>query len=272
MRLGLTVEVFFIFYNSDIDCVKVVHPLIPASLLQLGTMIPVQRDMMRAKPTKRSAKNSAVDLHNAYRERAKENSGGTREAQDLAYVESVAPTGKELVEQIKAGNPSALNGIQYAGNAQIYENGDALKGKRKHGAILINPNIDEMYLAHELGHSASTNSKVGDKVRRLRDFIQTNPKASAAMLAASGLTPIIAGAMTPGDDDLDEAILGSMALSSPALIDEALATKNAIQIMKKAGRPPTMGQYGRMAGGYLTYLAAPIAAGTFGNFLGNQLD
>ena len=266
------VGVFFIFYNSDIDCVKVVHPLIPASLLQLGTMIPVQRDMMRAKPTKRPASASAVDLHNAYRERAKENSGGTKEAQDLAYVDKVAPTGKELLEQIKAGDRSALNGLQYAGNGQVYEDGDFLRGKRKHAVVNINPNIDEAYLAHELGHSASTNSKVGDKVRRLRDFLGSNPKAATAMLAATGLTPIVAGAMTPGDDDLDEAILGAIALDSPKLIDEALATKNAIEIMKKAGRPPTMGQYGRLAGAYLTYLAAPIAAGTFGNFLGNQLD
>tara|TARA_Y100000015_G_C2365068_1_gene77115 strand:- start:282 stop:725 length:444 start_codon:yes stop_codon:yes gene_type:complete len=147
-----------------------------------------------------------------------------------------------------------------------------MSSERLPATILTNPNADEIYLAHELGHTASTNTKVGDAIRRIRDYTQANPAAARSMALAAGLTPIAAGAMTPGDDDLDEAILGSIALSSPVLLDEALASKNAIEIMKAAGRPPTMGQYGRLAGGYLSYLAAPIMTATLGNFVGNQLD
>ena len=89
---------------------------------------------------------------------------------------------------------------------------------------------------------------------------------------AGGLTPMIAGALTPGDDDLDEAILGSIALTSPTLIDEGLATKNALAIIEQSGQRASLGQRGRLAGGYLSYLAAPILTGSLGNAIGNQFD
>jgi hypothetical protein len=78
--------------------------------------------------------------------------------------------------------------------------------------------------------------------------------------------------MTPGDDDLDEAMLGTIALASPVLLDEALASKNALALMEDAGRPARLGQQGRLAGGYLSYLAAPITAAVLGNSLGNIID
>ena len=42
--------------------------------------------------------------------------------------------------------------------------------------------------------------------------------------------------------------------------------------MEKSGRRASLGQRGRLAGGFLSYLTAPIAAATVGNFVGNQLD
>ena len=69
-----------------------------------------------------------------------------------------------------------------------------------------------------------------------------------------------------------EGIAIASLLNSPTLVDEALATKNALAIMKDAGMPATMGQRGRLAGGYLSYASIPILAGMTGNLLGNIAD
>ena len=259
------------------------HPLIPSTLLTALTSGLTTRDLMRSKPTKRAASKS-TGLGKAFNERSKQLAGDNTPVK-ISFKENVAPSGEELQEMLTSGDKAkvaegmqALNASQYAGNVSNYSVSpttgvrEFMSSERLPATILTNPNADEIYLAHELGHTASTNTKVGDAIRRIRDYAQANPAAARSMALAAGLTPIAAGAMTPGDDDLDEAILGSIALSSPVLIDEALASKNAIDIMKAAGRPPTMGQYGRLAGGYLSYLAAPIMTATLGNFVGNQLD
>jgi len=238
---------------------------------------------MRSKPTKRAASKS-TGLGKAFNERSKQLAGDNTPVK-ISFQENVAPSGKELLDALSSKDKAdlaeglqALNASRYAGNVSDYSVSpnagvrEFMSSERLPATILTNPNADEIYLAHELGHTASTNTKVGDAIRRIRDYTQANPAAARSMALAAGLTPIAAGAMTPGDDDLDEAILGSIALSSPVLLDEALASKNAIEIMKAAGRPPTMGQYGRLAGGYLSYLAAPIMTATLGNFVGNQLD
>ena len=78
--------------------------------------------------------------------------------------------------------------------------------------------------------------------------------------------------MTPGDDDLNEAILGNFALASPILAEEALASKNALAMMDMAGTRASLGQRGKLAGGLMTYLAAPISTAILANTLGNQFD
>ena len=60
--------------------------------------------------------------------------------------------------------------------------------------------------------------------------------------------------------------------AAPTLADEALATRQGLAIMDKAGIRADLGQRGRLAGGLLSYLAAPIIAGTAGNIAGNMLD
>ena len=42
--------------------------------------------------------------------------------------------------------------------------------------------------------------------------------------------------------------------------------------MEQAGRKATLKQRGRLAGGYLTYMAAPISTAILANTLGNQFD
>ena len=51
------------------------------------------------------------------------------------------------------------------------------------------------------------------------------------------------------------------------LIDEALASKNALAIMNDAGLRANMAQRGRLAGAYMSYLAPVLIAGSVGNAL-----
>ena len=74
-----------------------------------------------------------------------------------------------------------------------------------------------------------------------------------------------------GDDDTDTAIAAALLTQAPAIIDETAANANAVRIMRDSGKF-TGAQARRMAGGYLSYLAAPILAGVAGNTVGNMLD
>ena len=135
-------------------------------------------------------------------------------------------------------------------------------------AIAINPNADRVYYAHELGHLASQQTDVGHFVNKLRQ----NPKLAKAMGISMMSLPAVAAALEQGDDDLDTSIALAALTSAPVLADEALATINAQQIMNKGGLRTSLGQRGKLAGGLLSYLAAPIIAATAGNAVGNMLD
>ena len=150
------------------------------------------------------------------------------------------------------------------------ENGrvNSLTSQRGPDIVRINPHTHEEALAHELGHVYSGNTKFGDALQRIR----LNPKLSQAIALAGGLTAFTTAGLTPGDDDLNAAIAGQLALSAPTLIDEALASKNALAIMEQSGQRATLGQRGRLAGAYLSYLAAPAGAAVIANTLGNQFD
>ena len=134
--------------------------------------------------------------------------------------------------------------------------------------VNYNPKADKAFLAHELGHVASDRTKTGNIVRTLRD----NPNLGRALRQASYLAPGAMAALTPGDDDLAASIGLGLAASAPALLDEGFATKHGLDIMKRAGMPATPGQRGRLAGAYLSYLAAPIATAVAANYAGNLMD
>ena len=138
----------------------------------------------------------------------------------------------------------------------------------KEPKIAINPNADEVYYAHELGHLASQQNDVGHLVASLRE----NPKLSKALMGAMISSPIIASAVQAGDEDLDESIALAALSASPALADEVLANVNAVQVMRKGGIRPSLGQYGKMAGGLMSYLAVPTIIAAGGNVVGNMLD
>ena len=56
------------------------------------------------------------------------------------------------------------------------------------------------------------------------------------------------------------------------LIDEALASKNALAILEGAGMKATPGQRARLAGGLLSYMAPALMVGTAAPLVGNQFD
>ena len=252
------------------------HPFIPTILANTALGAATTRDLMRAKPGARSMDKRGRELIQAYTDRSKEIAPNNTPVK-LKIQQNIAPSGEQLLQQLEKSNPTALNPMLYASNVSDYAKGsdgkiDILKGERQPAIINTNPYADEVYFAHELGHSASTNTTVGDAIRRVRDFTQANPAMAKSIAAATLITPGVAAALTPGDDDTDEAIIGALALASPKLLDEALATKNALAIMEKSGQRANLAQRGRLAGGYLTYLAAPIVAATTANAFGNLFD
>ena len=139
--------------------------------------------------------------------------------------------------------------------------------------IRINPNADASTYAHELGHGVSQKTKIGKFVNDTRHKIAKNPMLAKAITGSLAIgVPSVAAALQEGDDDLAGSIGLAAALASPTLIDEALASKNALAIMNDAGIRANLGQRGRLAGGYLTYLAPVLLAGAAGNIVGNMAD
>ena len=134
--------------------------------------------------------------------------------------------------------------------------------------MVINPNADRVYYAHELGHLAAQQTDVGYLVSKLRQ----NPKLATAAGLSLMTLPGVAAALESGDEDLDTSIALAALASSPVIADEALATINAQQIMDKGGLRTSLGQRDKLAGGLLSYLAAPVIAGAAGNYVGNMLD
>ena len=260
------------------------HPLIPAFLAQTALEAANSRMLMRREPVKRAAAKRGNELVKAFGERSKDLAGD--KAPVKVQIQSNKPPSREEIamalqnattpEEFKQA-AQVLSPLKYAGNASAYTlksdgTPDILKGERQPATVYTNPNADEAYFAHELGHTASTNTKFGDSVRRARDFIMANPALGRSIAAAGAITPLAAAIMTPGDDDTDEAMLGAIALQSPTLIDEALATKNALAIMERSGQRASLGQRARLAGGYLSYLIGPATLAAAANLVGNQFD
>ena len=134
--------------------------------------------------------------------------------------------------------------------------------------ININPHMGSEAIAHELGHHVTDQTKIGHAIRSMR----SNPKTTTAIAAAVSGLPLLNSALQEGDDDFGAGLAIASLLSAPTLIDEALATKNGLALLKDQGRPATPGQRTRLAGGYLTYAAVPVLAAMFGNAAGNVLD
>jgi len=200
-------------------------------------------------PSSRPAKHSLNRMDDAYQTVAKKQ--GIENPAEYEVVLNTPPSDLSMADDL---NRYASNGVN-ANTGNYY--------------VDINPHANEVNHAHELGHIISRQTDAGKLVRDLRD----NPMLHKALQGAMMTVPGIASAMEAGDDDMDTAIALGLLTSAPAIVDETAANVNAVRIMNNAGkRGISGGQMGRMAGGYLSYLAAPVLAAVAGNQVGNLLD
>lgn len=181
----------------------------------------------------------------------------------------IAPNAQPLTVNVVPTSPGPnVNPSMLAGHSR-----KTTKDGKDVSFININPAIDSSIYAHELGHGVSQKTKIGRLVNDARHMLRKNPKLGNALaMALPGATAITGAALQEGDDDLAASLAIAAAAASPTLIDEALASKNALAIMNDAGLRANLGQRGRLAGGYLSYLAPVLLAGSVGNALGNVAD
>ena len=152
--------------------------------------------------------------------------------------------------------------------ARLRNAGAAIPGNPGQDLVMYNPNADASFLAHELGHGVSAKSKVGKQIRNMR----SNPKLALAGQLAGMIAPLGVAAAIPGDEDLGASMAVAYGALAPTLIDEALATKNGLAIMRDAGMPANRKQKARMAAAYLSYATAPLFGGLMLNKAGNIVD
>ena len=208
------------------------------------------REIGRQRPIMRNAKRAHRKLDAAYD----------------AHIDEIKP-GASVPYKIAFNEPpSGLEGWNHVRNNQNLYGGST--GPSSPPEIGINPNADRAYLAHEMGHLASQQTDIGHLVASLRE----NPKLKTALLGAMVTIPGVAAALETGDDDMDSSIALAALASAPTIADEALATRQGLAIMDKADMRASLGQRGKLAGGLLSYMAAPLLAGAAGNKVGNLFD
>lgn len=228
-----------------------------AKVLEYATMLdPVRAyagvELGGTTPNKRSAKRALTRLDKGMDKQVDAMKAGA--SVPVNYVQHVPPGDTRLQTSVAA----AADPLTYMSSSPAGAD----------PTIHFNPHSDRAYLAHEMGHLASQQSDVGQFIAALR----ANPKLATALGAAMFAAPAVASAVEVGDDDLDTSIALAALASAPTLADEALATRQGLAIMDKAGMRATLGQRGKLAGGLMSYLAAPILAASLGNTVGNQLD
>jgi hypothetical protein len=232
------------------------HPVVASYLATLAGAAPAMREGMRTKPSSNSGGAAKPKLEQAFEKR--HNDLGLNVV-PVSYNEG-HPFPDGLTESIGKGtfDKNRFGGYQVGSN----------KAHPEIDVFHHNPNASAEVLAHEMGHAVTRKTDIGSKFHNAR----MNKKLGLAIAIATGTLPIGAAMMTPGDDDYDEAMLGTMALASPTIINEALASKNALAMMKDAGMPANMGQKARLAGALLSYIGSPLIAGSVGTAIGNQFD
>ena len=187
----------------------------------------------------------------------------------VARAASIAPEASPLLVATNPIQPTKSMGIEDLATHEKMITADG----RPASKISINPNADSSIYAHELGHGVSQKTKAGKFINNAKHIARQNPMLSKALaIALPGVLAGTGAALQEGDDDLAASVAIAAAAASPTLIDEALASKNALAIMNDAGMRATPGQRGRLAASYLSYLAPVLLAGSVGNAAGNIAD
>ena len=138
--------------------------------------------------------------------------------------------------------------------------------------VVFNPNGDRAILAHEMGHSLGSKTKIGGAARRAQQYLRANPNLAKAIGFSALISAGVAPAMIPGDDDALISAGIMAAASAPQLIDEFNATREGLGILKGADMRASLGQRGKLAGAYLTYAGIPVINGAIMAALGNNFD
>ena len=221
----------------------------------------------------------ALGLHGALR------ALNTRE---LGRTRPILQNSKRAMSKLGAGFDQHVDDIKPGAvvNAGIYESIpaaggpgqlDVLNNPLKYASssspgntpsITINPNTDRAILAHELGHLASQQTDIGHLAASLR----ANPKLKNVLKGALFTLPGVAAALEAGDDDMDTSLALAALTQVPTIADEAMATRHGLAIMDKSGLRANLGQRGKLAGGLMSYVAAPLLAAASGNAIGNLFD
>ena len=226
---------------------------IPAWLAGKGISMYNQSQLGVTEPSVNSSVNHAQALTDAARSRAAQ----------------IAPDAQPLAINVIANQPTG----KYDSNKMASHGRKVTADGKEVSFININPNADAAYYAHELGHGVSQKTKAGKFINDAKRLLRHNPKlGNAIAMALPGATAFTGAALQEGNDDLAASLAIAAAAASPTLIDEALASKNALAIMNDAGLRANLGQRGRLAGGYLSYLAPVLISGSVGNALGNVAD
>ena len=138
--------------------------------------------------------------------------------------------------------------------------------------VVFNPNGDRAILAHEMGHSLGSKTKIGGAARRAQTYLARNPKLAMAIGLSSYIAAGVAPALIPGDDDALVSA-GIMAVAqSPQLIDEFNASREGLALLKQADMRATLPQRAKLAGSYMTYAAQPLFQGAIAAAIGNNFD
>jgi hypothetical protein len=231
-----------------------VHPSLLALGLNTAGDAVIAREAMRTKPHRNNSRDAYGDL------------AGTYDSYMRDMKPDVEPQPITLRERVPEDTLSGKYDA-YANTGDYISSGNTPNGNAR---ITINPNADRSMFAHELGHVASQQTDVGGFIRRTRN----NPQLKRALTQAALLT-VPAGAIAafnPGDDDTAASIALSLAAASPTILDEMSATRHGLAIMDQAGMRANLGQRGKLAGGLLSYMAAPVAIGGLANLTGNLVD
>ena len=134
-----------------------------ATALKYLTDVFNRKYMGRRTPDARPVSAALDDLYGGYEKRVAEIGSG-RKPMPVELSQNTPPDDYSIFNPFNSTDDYAYNSTASSGNP----------------VIDINPNADEIYLAHELGHVASKHTDVGSMVRKLRD----NPKLKDALGAA----------------------------------------------------------------------------------------
>ena len=193
---------------------------LPAFLASKGISMYNKSQLAAAEPSVNSASNYAEVLTDAAKARAAQ----------------IAPEAQPLAVNVITNQP----GPEYSSNKMASHGRKVTKDGKEVSIININPNADAAYYAHELGHGVSQKTKIGKLVNDARHMLRSNPKLAKALARSLPVATAFTGAaLQEGDDDLAASLAIAAAAASPELIDEALATKNALAIMQDAGTRAT---------------------------------